>query len=70
MRTDNPNYGPGSISTKAKAKVAILKAHEAKEKKPSLLNAIMMGPMSPSAKAIADRDEQQKQLKKEVGGRK
>jgi hypothetical protein len=96
MRTDNPNYGPGSISTKAKAKVAALKAHEAKEKMPmkpvggpvggassgsgmSLLNAITKGtggpmrsggPMSSSAKAIQDRDEQQKQLKKEVGGRK
>ena len=71
MRTDNPNYGPGSISTKAKAKVALLKAEDAKAKKPSLLNAIMNptpGAKSQSSAAIEDRINQQKALKKEVGG--
>ena len=68
-----PNFGPGSISTVAKSRIKGIQA--ATPKKVSLLNAIMnpgstVAKMSPSAAAIKDRDDQQKALKKEVGGRK
>jgi len=57
-----PNYGPGSISTTAKARLANLQKESAS--KPSLLNAL-----SSDAAQIRNRVETEQKSKKEVGGR-
>jgi hypothetical protein len=56
----SPNYGPGSVSTQAKTRVAKL------QQKPK---ASLRDLLSPDAQQIQDRTTQQKALKKEVGGR-
>jgi len=62
MAKREPNYGPGSISTVAKGRLAKLVEPAAKI---GLLNAIM----SPDAKQIKNRVGTEQRLKKEVGGR-
>lgn len=64
MKTETkrvPNYGPGSISTVAKGRVAALATPT---KKVTLLNAL-----SPDAKQIKNRIDTQDRLKREVGGK-
>lgn len=72
-----PNYGPGSISTTAKAKREIIDARIVAATGPSLKDRLLdaitrpsSGPMSQSSKAIQDRIAQEKALKREAGGRK
>lgn len=68
MRRDKPNYGPGSISTRAKARIEeIAKSGEVASKSKQL--GVDGQPMSADAQQIKNRDDQQKALGKEVGGR-
>lgn len=70
MRKDNPNYGPGSISTVAKRRIEAIKAST--PKKTSLLDAItgyIKRPKNESSKNIEDRVTQEQKLKDEAGGR-
>lgn len=62
-----PNFGPGSISTVAKARKEALLAGA---KKPSLMDTLKgyvqgatEGPMSQSAKNLKNRDEAKKKLR-------
>ncbi len=57
-----PNYGPGSISTTAKARLAKLQSES--KPKTSLLNAL-----SGDAAQIRNRVETEKAMKKEIGGK-
>ena len=70
MRKDNPNYGPGSVSTIAKSRLNALQKET--KRPPSLLNAITKaneGAKSPSSQNIQNRVATEKAMKREVGGR-